>query len=75
MITRKATPDRNRIEMDDPSEARNWRKALDASAQDIARAIAKVGNSATAVRKELRHARTRKIAAGTGGEPRIDQSS
>jgi len=50
MITRKATPDRNRIEMDDPSEARNWRKALDASAQDIARAIAKVGNSATAVR-------------------------
>ena len=75
MITRKLTPDRNRVEMDDPSEARHWRKALDASAEDIARAIAKVSNSATAVRKELRNGRTPKLALGSDGERRVDQSS
>jgi hypothetical protein len=54
MITRRITPDRNRIDLDDPAEVRHWRKAFDASAEEIARAIEKVGNSAAAVRKELR---------------------
>ena len=75
MITRKVTPDRNRVEVDDPSEARHWRKALDASVEDIARAVAKVGNSATAVRKELRNGRAPKPGFGPDGEKRVDQSS
>jgi hypothetical protein len=54
MITRRITPDRNRIDLDDPAELRHWRKALDASKEEIVRAIEKVGNSAAAVRKELR---------------------
>jgi hypothetical protein len=75
MITRKVTPDRNRVEMGDPSEARRWRKALDASVKDIARAVAKVGNSAAAVRKELRNGCTAKPGFGSHGEKRVDQSS
>ena len=75
MITRKVTADRNRVEMDDQSEARRWRKALDASVEDIARAVAKVGNSAAAVRKELRNGRTPKSGFGSEGEKRVDQSS
>lgn len=45
--------DRNRINMNEDYEVRHWTKALGVSRDELERAIAKVGNSAAAVRKEL----------------------
>jgi hypothetical protein len=45
--------DRNRINMNEDYEVRHWTKALGVSRGELERAIAKVGNSAAAVRKEL----------------------
>lgn len=45
--------DRNRINMNEDYEVRHWAKALGVSRDELERAIAKVGNSAAAVRKEL----------------------
>jgi hypothetical protein len=53
MEIKKITPDRSKISLDDPAEARYWGKALGVDRHVIARAIEKVGNAAAAVRKEL----------------------
>jgi hypothetical protein len=53
MEIKKVTPDRSKISLDDPTEARYWSKALRVDRGTIARAIEKVGNAAAAVRKEL----------------------
>jgi hypothetical protein len=54
MEIKKVTPDRSKINLDDPTEARYWSKALGVDRDAIARAIDKVGNAAAAVRKELK---------------------
>ena len=53
LATRKAKPDRNRIDLSDEAVARSWAKKLGKSQDDIAAAIAKVGDNCESVRKEL----------------------
>jgi hypothetical protein len=53
-LAKRDTPDRSKINMDRPREVHYWTKHLDISKEDLQKAIDKVGNSAAAVRKELR---------------------
>jgi Protein of unknown function (DUF3606) len=52
-LTKKASPDRSKIAMQEELEIKYWTKHLDVSRDDLQRAVDKVGNSAAAVRKEL----------------------
>jgi hypothetical protein len=52
-LTRKAQPDRSKINMHDPHEVKYWAHGLGVSRQELQKAVDKVGNSAAAVRKEL----------------------
>ena len=51
--TNRGEPDRSRINMDEDYEVKYWTKHLDVSREELQRAVDKVGNSASAVRKEL----------------------
>ena len=53
-LIKKDTPDRSKINVHQPHEVHCWTKHLDVSKEDLQKAIDKVGNSAAAVRKELR---------------------
>jgi hypothetical protein len=53
-LTNKVSPDRSKIAMQEELEVKYWTKHLDVSRDDLQRAVDKVGNSAAAVRKELR---------------------
>jgi hypothetical protein len=46
-------PDRSKINMHEDHEVRYWTKHLKVSKEELQKAVDKVGNSATAVRKEL----------------------
>ena len=46
-------PDRGRIDLTDDAMARQWSKNLGRSREEIAAAIAKVGDNCETVRKEL----------------------
>jgi hypothetical protein len=50
---RPPKPDRSKIDLSDDSTARSWVKKLGNSKKEIAAAIERVGDSASAVRKEL----------------------
>jgi len=52
-LTKKERPDRSKINMRDPREIKYWTKALRVSEDELQKAVAKVGNSAATVRKEL----------------------
>ena len=52
-ITRRPSPDRSKIAMDDDLEAKYWTKHLGITRTDLARVVEKVGNSAAAVQKQL----------------------
>ena len=55
MITSpRPKPSRNRVDMSTTHSARQWRKRLKKSAEEIEAAVAKVGNNAETVVKELR---------------------
>lgn len=58
-LTGKVHPDRGKIDMQRPHELKYWAHALKVSKEDLQRAVDKVGNSATAVRKELGASRDR----------------
>jgi predicted RNA-binding protein YlqC (UPF0109 family) len=53
LTIRPGKPDRSRIDLTDEVALRHWMKTLNASKEDLAAAIAKVGNTVRAVRKEL----------------------
>jgi hypothetical protein len=53
IVTRKAPPDRSKINMDEPDEVKYSAHALGVSRQELEKAVDKVGNAAAAVRKEL----------------------
>jgi hypothetical protein len=53
LATRPAKPDRNKIDLSDEAVAKRWAKKLGKSQDDIAAAIAKVGDNCETVRKEL----------------------
>ena len=46
-------PSRNRVDISTTDSARQWRKRLNKSTEEIAAAVAKVGNNAETVIKEL----------------------
>ena len=50
---RTLKPDRSRIDLSDDALARQWSKNLGRSREEIAAAIAKVGDNCETVRKEL----------------------
>ena len=52
-VTRKPTPDRSKIKMDDDTEVKYWTRHLGVTREQLGRAIEKVGNAAATVRKEL----------------------
>ena len=49
-----STLDRNRVDISTPALARHWRKRFGKTEEEIAGAIAKVGNNVETVKKELR---------------------
>jgi len=52
-LTKRKTPLRIKINVHDPHEARYWARELRISKEQLRKLVEKVGNSATAVRKEL----------------------
>ena len=52
-LTRKAQPDRSKINMHEPFEVKYWTRKLGIEKTELQKAVDKVGNSAAAVRKEL----------------------
>ena len=52
-LKNRGQPDRSKINMHEDHEVRYWTKHLKVSKEELQKAVDKVGNSATAVRKEL----------------------
>jgi hypothetical protein len=52
-LPKRGQPDRSKIAMNEAFEIRYWIKHLGVSKEELQRAVDKVGNSATAVKKEL----------------------
>lgn len=52
-LTKRAQPDRSKINMGEAFEVKYWTHALGVSKEELQKAVDKVGNSAAAVRKEL----------------------
>src|SRR5215213_5935129 len=53
-LTRRTMPERGKIDLQDAKQLKSWTKALGVSKETLLEAIDKVGNSATAVRNELK---------------------
>jgi len=51
--TNRGEPDRSRINLDDDYEVRYWTKELGVTKEELARAVAKVGSSASRVREAI----------------------
>jgi Protein of unknown function (DUF3606) len=52
-LTKKVTPDRGRIDASDVDQIKYLSRHLGVSEEELLRAVDKVGNSTSAVRKEL----------------------
>jgi len=52
--TNRGSPDRDRIDMNDPDEVRNWTKSLGVSREELERAVQAAGDRAERVREYLR---------------------
>jgi hypothetical protein len=52
-LNNRGAQDRSRVSLTEEHEVQYWTKALGVSANELKRAVAKVGNGADAVRKEL----------------------
>jgi predicted RNA-binding protein YlqC (UPF0109 family) len=52
-LRKRAAADRSKINLHEPWEVDHWTKELGVSKDELQKVIAKVGNSAAAVRKEL----------------------
>jgi hypothetical protein len=57
-LVKKGQPDRSRIHLSENDEVKYWTKHLGISREDLVKAVEKVGNSASAVRKELGFSKT-----------------
>ena len=49
----RGSPDRDRIDMNDPDEVRNWTKSLGVSREQLEQAVRAVGDRADKVRSHL----------------------
>ena len=54
----RGSPDRDRIDLHDPDEVRNWTKSLGVSKEDLERAVRAAGDRADKVREYLGKGRT-----------------
>jgi len=54
-LTKRDTPDRSKINMQEGWEVKYWTRELGISQAELQKIVDKVGNSAAAVRKELAH--------------------
>ena len=52
--TRRGSPDRDRIDIHDPDEVRNWTESLGVSREELERAVQAAGDRADQVREYLR---------------------
>jgi hypothetical protein len=52
-LTKRDTPDRSKINMQESWEVKYWTRELGVSRAELEKIVDKVGNSAAAVRKEL----------------------
>ena len=52
-LTRKATPDRSKINMQSAQEVRCWSHELGITREQLQKLVDKVGNAAATVRREL----------------------
>jgi hypothetical protein len=50
----RGSPDRDRIDMNDPNEVRNWTQSLGVSKDELQRAVEAAGTQADKVREYLR---------------------
>lgn len=50
----RGSPDRKRIDMNDPDEVRHWTKSLGVTPEELKAAVERVGTSAEKVRESLR---------------------
>jgi hypothetical protein len=50
----RGSPDRDRIDINDPDEVRNWTKSLGVSKEELERAVKAAGPVAEKVRQHLR---------------------
>jgi hypothetical protein len=53
----RGSPDRDRIDMNDEDEVRNWTKSLGISKEELQRAVQAAGNQADKVREFLGRSR------------------
>jgi hypothetical protein len=58
MLCAKHPPVRNKIDLSDPGQVRVWKRRLGLSTSDLRRVVEKVGNSISAVTKEIELERT-----------------
>lgn len=52
--SKRGTPDRDRIDMNDPNEVRNWTRSLGVTKEELQRAVQAAGTQADKVREYLR---------------------
>jgi hypothetical protein len=52
-LTKRQAPDRSKINVHEPGEAKRWARELGVSRERLRKLVEKAGNSAAAVRKEL----------------------
>ena len=52
-LTKRAVPDRSKINVREPRQAKYWAHKFKISRDELVRLVERVGNSAAAVRKEL----------------------
>ena len=68
--TTKIAIDRNKVVIDHADAIRHWTKHFGVTAEELHRAIEKVGNAASAVRKELRNRKAELIARSADSRER-----
>jgi hypothetical protein len=56
-LTKRATPDRSKINMHEPFEVKYWSHELGVTKEQLQTLVDKVGDAAAPVRKELDHAK------------------
>jgi hypothetical protein len=63
---KQPSPDRSKIAMDREDDVKYWMKHFGISSDHLQRTVEKVGNSASAVRKELRNGKLAKTNSAHG---------
>ena len=66
-LRKQPSVDRSKIAMDREDEVKYWIKHFGISSDDLQRTVEKVGNSASAVRKELRNSKLAKVNSTPNG--------